>query len=980
MSLSHGPAAAGGRSAAADSNSGVVATGDNPRIEQRTLVLPPDALRPAVTEESAACLNNLPNPASTVFEGREDALETLASLPSTGTGIVAQSVRGMGGVGKSTLVLHHARRHLSSGRGPVWWITAESAEEVTAGLAALAVTLNPVHVALPLDEAAAWAVSWLQGRTGWLLVLDNVEDAAHLHDLLGRLSTGQVLITTRRHLPWDGMGALIYLDTLHPEASLAVLRDLTGRREDADTEVLNELAAELGHLPLALQQAGAYLARTCTSPSSYVARFRDDPAAVLATTTPGDPHQRTIARLWHLSFDALQAADPNAVYLLRILAYLGPTPLPRSVLEFLPIHVDVDQALGLLAAYSMVSLSENAVVVHRLLQAVLRTTTLSRPSAKRRWRLPIVRRRRPNPAPPHPANVAVVLLLTAAERQDPREARDWPYWQELLPHVQAAAGHYPPHQADADLALLLNFAGIYARARGRAGHALPLDERALAIAEAALGSDHPTTAVCLGNLAATYGELGRHAEALPLEERALAIAEAVLGSDHPSTGLRLGNLAATYGELGRHAEALPLKERALAIAEAALGSDHPTAAVCLGNLAVTYGELGRHAEALPLKERALAITEAVLGSDHPDTGLRLGNLAMTYGELGRHAEALPLQERALAITEAALGSDHPTTAVCLGNLAMTYGELGRHAEALPLKERALAITEAVLGSDHPDTAVCLGNLAATYGELGRHAEALPLQERALAITEAVLGSDHPDTGLCLGNLAATYSELGRHAEALPLEERALAIAEAVLGSDHPSTGLCLGNLAATYSELGRHAEALPLQERALAIAEAVLGSDHPSTGLRLGNLAATYSALGRHAEALPLKERALAIAEAALGSDHPDTGLCLGNLAATYGELGRHAEALPLQERALAIIEAVLGSDHPDTGLCLGNLAVNYGELGRHAEALPLQERALAITEATLGPDHPKTAVRRRNLARAREALNETEGSNQSPS
>ncbi|MEU8095292.1 tetratricopeptide repeat protein, partial [Streptomyces rubiginosohelvolus] len=83
----------------------------------------------------------------------------------------------------------------------------------------------------------------------------------------------------------------------------------------------------------------------------------------------------------------------------------------------------------------------------------------------------------------------------------------------------------------------------------------------------------------------TLGELGRHVEALPLEERALAVTEAALGSDHPATAIRLGNLARTLGELGRHVEALPLEERALAVTEAALGSDHPTTAIALGNLA-----------------------------------------------------------------------------------------------------------------------------------------------------------------------------------------------------------------------------------------------------------------------------------------------------------------------------------------------------------------------------------------------------------
>ncbi|MFD4114321.1 tetratricopeptide repeat protein, partial [Streptomyces niveus] len=559
MTLPGGPTAGGERSTALDRNSGVLATGDGTRIEQRTLVLPPDALKPALTEDTLAGLHNLPHFDSAVFEGRDNALRALADLPSTGTGIVAQSVNGMGGVGKSTLVLHHAREHVASGRGPVWWIPSESPEEVTAGLAELAVALNPVHVAMPLDEAAGWAVSWLQGRSDWLVVLDNVEDLTPLQPLLGRLSTGQVLISTRRDLRNRGIGTVLTLDTLHPDASLTVLRDLTGRRSDADTQHLRDLASELGHLPLGLQQAGAYLAHTRTSPQDYLGRLREDPATLLATTPPGDPHQRTIARLWSVTLTTLQNTDPNAVTLLQILAYLAPTPLPRNVLDTaLPARQEVDQALGLLAAYSMITLTDTTVTVHRLLQAVLRATAPPAPPLEKPRRLLPFRRRSTPRSLPHASDTAVAVLLSAAQRENPLEVGCWPYWQELLPHVLVISDGHSTDISGNELTQLLGSTGNFLRSRGQARQALPLEQRALAITEAALGPEHPDTAVPLGNLARTLSELGRYEEALLLEQRALAITEAALGPDHPTTAIPLGNLAATFGELGRHEEALLL--------------------------------------------------------------------------------------------------------------------------------------------------------------------------------------------------------------------------------------------------------------------------------------------------------------------------------------------------------------------------------------------------------------------------------------
>ncbi len=268
---------------------------------------------------------------------------------------------------------------------------------------------------------------------------------------------------------------------------------------------------------------------------------------------------------------------------------------------------------------------------------------------------------------------------------------------------------------------------------------------------------------------------GQYAEAIELGERALAIYEAQLGPDHPSTASSLNNLAQLYQAMGRYEEAALLSSRALTIWEAELGPDHPSTAVSLNNLAQLYQSMGRYQEAEPLFARALAILEEELGLDHPDTAVSLNNLAMLYESLGRNEEAEPLFARALAIREEQLGSDHPDTAGSLNNLAMLYESLGRYEEAESLYSRALAIKEEQLGPDHPDTAVSLNNLALLYESLGRYEEVEPLFARALAIREEQLGSDHPDTASSLNNLAYLYQALGRYEEAGQLGAKCTSI-------------------------------------------------------------------------------------------------------------------------------------------------------------------------------------------------------------
>ena len=854
---------------AASQLSGQVLTGDHAHVDARAPVLGAGGIPRPAEVVIAAGMNNLPRPPAAVFVGRKGPLARLEEgLSGGGSVVVTQAVYGLGGVGKSELALHYAHAH-RGGYVLTWWITAEDGSQVEAGLAALAGRACPeLALAATTPEAAAWAVTWLQAHAGWLLILDDVSDPGDVEPLLGQLHGGHILLTTRRDTGWQRIAAPVRLDVLAPGPAADLIAAATGQDGPDDAEAAAEIAAELGFLPLALDQAAAYVTQTRIPLARYLDLLRQHPARMHAATAAGGQAQRAIARLWDITLQAISQADPAAAGLLGALACYASDSIPRAIIGDPGNDGREDETLGLLASYSMITLTAGTVSMHKLVQAVI----LAAPGGTGT-----------GGDGPQPRDRALEWLNGALPPDPDTDVAAWPFLRALIPHAEAVASRYAAGQEPPALHRVLNQIAMFHQVQGTYQEALRLRDVCLDIARRLYGDSHNETATSLGNLAVTYSALGRHAEALPLKQRALAVTEAALGPDHPVTAVCLGNLARTYSELGRHADALPLEQRALAVTEAALGPDHPDTAVCLGNLARTYSALGRHADALPLEQRALAVTEAALGPDHPDTAVCLGNLARTYSALGRHADALPLEQRALAVTEAALGPDHPRTALRLGNLAVTYSALGRHADALPLEQRALAVTEAALGPDHPRTALRLGNLAVAYSALGRHADALPLKQRALAVTEAALGPDHPDTARCLGNLAATYSELGRHAEALPLKQRALAVTEAALGPDPPDTAVCLGNLAATYSNLGRHADALPLDQRALAVTEAALGPDHPDTARCLGNLAVTYSALGRHADALPLKQRALAVTEAALGPDHPVT-------ASVPGQPGPHLQ------------------------------------------------------------------------------------------
>jgi tetratricopeptide (TPR) repeat protein len=513
--------------------------------------------------------HNLPRPAARVFVGREEAAGLLrGALGSDGGAVVIQAVFGLGGVGKSELALHHAAA-CRADYSLIWWITAEDGEQIEAGLAGLAGRLcRPVATTGTTADAAAWAVGWLQAHQGWLLILDNVNDPADAGALLGELTGGHVVITTRRDAGWDKIAVPVRLDVLDPGPAAELIAARTGSGDPAGRDAADLVAAELGYLPLALDQAAAYITQTRLTPAAYLRRLREHPVEMYAAGA--GPGQQAVARVGDITIAAITARHPAAIGLLHILACYAPDSVPRVILGGAddPDRLAVDEALGVLASYSMITLAPETVSMHRLVQAVLLARQPPDDQTSAFGEGP-------------PLDTALAWLDQALSADPDKNLTGWPLLRALLPHAEYLATLYPAHDRPETLARVQNELGLFRYSQGEYEQALALSESALQITETALGPDHPYTALRLNNLALTYVGLGQADQALPLQQRALQITETALGRDHPDTAIRLGNLALSYWRLRRHTEALPLEQRALQITETALGRDHPDTAIRL---------------------------------------------------------------------------------------------------------------------------------------------------------------------------------------------------------------------------------------------------------------------------------------------------------------------------------------------------------------------------------------------------------------
>ncbi|MCZ7669410.1 MAG: tetratricopeptide repeat protein [Chloroflexi bacterium] len=549
--------------------------------------------------------------------------------------------------------------------------------------------------------------SWLNSTDKrWLLLCDNADETEprRLRHFLPQNPKGRILITSRNP-HWQSLGSVLRLDVFTPDEAAAFWREKLGAGDETKRA---ELAAELGFLPLALEQAAAYMAENSES--------RSLPGAVPGAATSVVARYASTRRLPRHHYHHLEhqlcpgAANPGrrrpAQPMLLFSARrhpAGAADRPRrgaapDLAAVLPDDLARNKALHALTGYSLLTRQDGTVTIHRLVQTVARDQMKT--ELAQTW------------------VEAAVDLLRKAYRYDPHDMNTWPMCAELLPHLRITTELADEREIHTNHAAFLNNeAGFYLNQNGQYTAARPFYERALAIREQALGPDHPDTAQSLNNLGALHSAMGNLSEARPFYERALAIREQALGSDHPDTARSLNNLGALHRAMGNLSEARPFYERALAINEQALGPDHPDTARSLNNLGYLHRAMGNLSDARPFYERALAITEQALGPDHPDTARSLNNLGSLLQDMGNLSEARPFYERALAIREQALGPDHPDTALSLNNLAVLSYYENDKAEAAHLMQRALIIWEAALGSDHPDTQSSRQSLSIIQSEL-----------------------------------------------------------------------------------------------------------------------------------------------------------------------------------------------------------------------------------------------------------------------
>lgn len=795
-------------------------------------------------------------PRNNNFTGRAELLEQVhAALDRhTQSALVPQPLHGLGGIGKSQLAVEFAYRHQYDYE-LVWWIQADDEQSIRRSLSALAKRLDIAESddVQEIVDRVLDALRLGEPYPSWLLIYDNAPEPAVVQRYLPR-GPGHVLVTSRSR-SWSGVPNAIEIDVFTPQESIELLRN---RWSELTEDRALVLAHELGHLPLALEQAIAVHEQTGMPLQDYLRALEESPKVILDEGVPANyPH--TVAAALELAYSSVRETSPAAAYLLELCSFLSSHPISipmlargRNAQPMAELRDDIllRRAVRDLGRYALVQLDagRDFIRVHALIRAVLRD---SLPTEER-----------------DAMQQAAHAVLAASNPGAPDDPDTWPQHGQIAPHVEPA-GLFLSDDDNVRRMVLDQIRYHYAIGDYRTSE--KFGRRTVDSWRARYGENDELTLVARRHLSTSLRLLGNYAEAGRLNNDTLSRMRKAFGDDHEHTLATASSVGADLRLAGQFGSALNLDQDTLDKNRRVLGGHDPATLRALNNLAVDYRMRGDFETALTLDNENVALRQGIYGADHPRTLFSYTCLMRDLYGIGQYHQGLAIGREKMPIYEQKMPPNHGEVLIAKRSMAILLRKMGHNDEALSYTKTLYDSCRRKFGRRHEHTLSAMVTLSNAYRVNGDVARALRLGEEALAAYRDVFDTTHAFTFGCQVNVAIALRLAGRKDEANALNEDALTNLATILGEDHPYT-MCAANTKSNgLAADGRVEEARALGERTLELSRRVRGDLHPNTLSCAANLALDLEKVGELVEANQLRRETLDQLGIQLGADHPAT-------------------------------------------------------------------------------------------------------------
>ncbi|MHC5674660.1 DUF7779 domain-containing protein [Nostoc sp.] len=245
---------------------------------------------------------------------------------------------GLGGIGKTQTAIEYAYRYRQECQ-LILWAKASEKPELVLGFVRLAELLNlPVSQEKDENLVIAAVKQWLATHKGWLLILDNADDIPMLREFLPGAHEGYVLLTTRAQA--TGIYQRIEIKKMQPsDGALLLLRRAKLMEEQggldgvskSERSLAETISREMDGLPLALDQAGAFIEETPSSLGEYLQLYQEEGARLLAERGELAIDHESVTITFSLAFQKVLERNPKAADLIRVSAFLAPDAIPEEI-------------------------------------------------------------------------------------------------------------------------------------------------------------------------------------------------------------------------------------------------------------------------------------------------------------------------------------------------------------------------------------------------------------------------------------------------------------------------------------------------------------------------------------------------------------------------------------------------------------------------------------------------------------------------